>query len=450
MKKHFISILFLFSCLFQVTSGYSDVLNIYTTSELIDQPLQITVTELVPHEIIKLKATSYDCNSTPWESWAEFKADEFGIVDVGRQIPLDGTYHIKDDMGLFWSMKPSVENHKFFSTKENTVDIAIALVKNKKTVASLFIQRLKKLPGVKRIPIKKDGIVGILFLPEKVKKPSVIITLNGSQGTINENIAQLLASHGFAVLGLGYFGMDGLPQKLENIPMEYFQNAIRWIQSRSDLNGSKIGLYGISRGAELALILGSLFPESIKAIVGTLPSSVINPGLGNINPNAWIYQGIPVGPAAMMEPFELQSNLGQNASNPIVMVTSFLEGMQNYPSEFAAAAIPVEKIECPLLLISAGDDKMWPSWIYAERIKNRLEEYHSDISCTILNYPKAGHLIGIPYLPARATTYCNPKGYWFSMGGNAEENELASQDSWKKIIDFFDNALNEPSKTSLN
>lgn len=433
-----IGILFLESCL----NGCE--LNISEQSSLIDHPISIEINGLTPNASIKLVATAYDYNFDCWQSWANFKADEFGKVDVGSQTPIDGSYHIKDVMGLFWSMKSSTNNNRFFKTKKNTIDITLQVVIDDIVVETKVIHRLKKLPGVKKIPIKKDGIIGILFLPINVEKPSVIITLNGSQGTINESIAQLLASHGFAVLGLGYFGMDSLPKKLENIPMEYFQNAIHWIQSRSDLDGEHIGLYGLSRGAELSLILGSLFPKSITAITAALPSSVINPGLGtSALSNAWTYQGKPIGPTALLQLDNISTKAGDSSANPIEMVSCFIKGMNSYPNEFAAAAIPVEKIDCPLLLISAGEDKMWPSWIYAENIKNRLDQFHSEISCTVLNYPKAGHLIGIPFLPSRTTLYYNSNNHlWYSMGGSALENELASQDSWKKIIHFFDTTLN--------
>ncbi|NGX34967.1 MAG: hypothetical protein K1060chlam1_01332 [Candidatus Anoxychlamydiales bacterium] len=51
-----------------------------------------------------------------------------------------------------------------------------------------------------------------------------------------------------------------------------------------------ICIYGISRGGELALILGAWFPKYIQAIVAAIPSSVITSGEGDdLFVNSWSY-----------------------------------------------------------------------------------------------------------------------------------------------------------------
>ena len=71
----------------------------------------------------------------------------------------------------------------------------------------------------------------------------IIIVLSESGGGIDENLSQLLSSHGYAVLALGYFGMEGL----QDIPLEYFETAFKWIQSQSNLDGSNMYLWNIKR-----------------------------------------------------------------------------------------------------------------------------------------------------------------------------------------------------------
>jgi Acyl-CoA thioester hydrolase/BAAT N-terminal region len=44
-----------------------------------------------------------------WASWALFRADHTGLVDMRSQVPEDGTYRTLDAMGLFWSMYPTTD-----------------------------------------------------------------------------------------------------------------------------------------------------------------------------------------------------------------------------------------------------------------------------------------------------------------------------------------------------
>lgn len=271
----------------------------------------------------------------------------------------------------------------------------------------------------------------------------MIIVLSGSNGGLSENRAQLLASHGFAVLALGYFGVEGLPDLLENIPLEYFETAFEWIHSQDYIDSKHVGIYGVSRGAELALLLAAQFPESIHSVVATAPSSVVFAALGDERIPAWTYHEKPVLPDAPVPITELENGKGQTPEFPLTTTPHFLKGMEDRQA-FEAAAIPVEKIQCPLLLISGGDDLMWPSQIFAEQILNRLASKGSKISCTHLNYPNAGHQINIPYIPTVGSTYYHPfDKHWFSMGGSPKEDDLASRDSWKKLIAFFNEQLLE-------
>ncbi len=72
----------------------------------------------------------------------------------------------------------------------------------------------------------------------------------------------------------------------------------------------------------------------------------------------------------------------------------------------------------------------------------RLKEKGSPIACTHLDYPKAGHSIGIPMQPASGPLYYHPVGgLWFTMGGSEEDDEMASRDSWRKTVAFFQEEL---------
>ncbi|MDI3409777.1 acyl-CoA thioester hydrolase/BAAT C-terminal domain-containing protein [Bacillus sonorensis] len=44
------------------------------------------------------------------------------------------------------------------------------------------------------------------------------------------------------------------------IPLEYFQKTLAWLLEQDGLNHERIGIFGRSKGGELALLIGSHFP----------------------------------------------------------------------------------------------------------------------------------------------------------------------------------------------
>ncbi len=417
------------------------IIEISSEKSLLDQEIGIVVNNLIPAEIISIQAQTTDDNNTKWVSSALFQANKKGVVDLSAESPREGSYSQIDPMGLLWSMQPDPLDFSAFKVKGDAFSVTFKVFRGKQEIATKEIVRLRKSEEVKRITVQENGLVGILFLAPSDKPLPVIITLSGSNGGLGENRAQLLASHGFGVLALGYFGVEGLPSNLQDIPLEYFETAFSWLKSQSYLDGSRVGVYGASRGAELALILGSLFPESVQAIGAIVPSSVIYGGLSETPVNAWLYKNKPLAPLPSVSKADFSNGNGEDANHPVNTVQNFLEGMKDEEA-FKAAAIPVEKIRAPLLLVSSGDDQMWPSTLYASQIQERLKAHKSPTSCEHLTYPRAGHGIGIPNIPLPGSSYYHPVSKkWFSMGGTIADDQHASQDSWKKTIAFFQKSL---------
>jgi pimeloyl-ACP methyl ester carboxylesterase len=278
---------------------------------------------------------------------------------------------------------------------------------------------------MEKIAIREQGLVGTLF--REGKPSSGVIVLGGSSGGCNETRAQELAKEGFAALALAYFAVETLPPTLKSIPLEYFEKAIARLKKEPGIE--KVALWGGSRGAELSLLLGTLFPDQISALVAHVPSSVVYGVLEDPGGDAWIYQGKPLLPRA---PFQFTgSTTGETEDVPISVTPSFLNGMQD-KAAFEAAAIPVEKLKCPLLLISAEDDQMWPSTLFAQQIIDRLHRHRSSISYSHIRYKNVGHA------PSKGQMGFHPiLKRWFSYGGNATDNAHAAKDWLSKTVQFF-------------
>jgi dienelactone hydrolase len=123
-------------------------------------------------------------------------------------------------------------------------------------------------------------LFGVLAVPESDEQrvPGVVV-LGGSSGGIPTQLAVALAERGFACFGLGYFGVAGLKPALAEIPVELVERAVDWLARNPRVSPGGVCLFGVSKGAELALLAASLLPDKVRAVVAVVPSSVVFAGV---------------------------------------------------------------------------------------------------------------------------------------------------------------------------
>lgn len=316
------------------------------------------------------------------------------------------------------------------------------------TVATASIQRLFATPDVTSIPVADQDFVGTLFVPPGPGPHPVALILNGSDGGMRECAASLLASRGYAGLALAYFSgfssIEDCPEDLIEIPLEYFASAIHWLQEQEAIDGEKIAVIGLSRGGELALLLGATFP-AIKAVVGGAPGAYVQSGLRNMQAvpqSAWTHQGkpLPYVPMKMKMSFLdfVQIFWKVMSHKPFTRRTAFLKGTERL-SETDETIIPVENTHGPLLLISGKDDQLWPSDVYSEIIVECLKKHNHPYLVEHVCYERAGHFVcfpyGLPSLPPMLELATGP--VVISFGGAASFQARANADSWQKILAFL-------------
>jgi dienelactone hydrolase len=108
------------------------------------------------------------------------------------------------------------------------------------------------------------------------------------------------------------------------------------------------------------------------------------------------------------------------------------------------AAIPVEKINGPVLLISGKDDRTLPSAELAEEVVKRLREKKHPHTVLHLPYDDTGHLIGFPSMPMGDGRFYHPvRKAWRETGGTPQGNAFASWDSWTQMLKFLDETFNQ-------
>lgn len=225
---------------------------------LMDAEISIELQGFPSGQPVTIAATQVYPSGSRWRAGATFITDDTGSAYIAHQAPVSGTYDGESAMGLIWSAERVPAGATSFPDGWIMQPWYVHLEASAPdgTRAELILERRAVGPGVTRWPIRNDGLVGTLFLPPGGGPHAGVLVLGGGGGGIDEFRGAMLASHGYAALNLGYFGMSGLPRGLVNIPLEYFEQAIVWMRAQPWLRDRFLAVWGESRGGELALLLG--------------------------------------------------------------------------------------------------------------------------------------------------------------------------------------------------
>jgi dienelactone hydrolase len=416
---------------------------------LIDQPIAIELRGFPPQQQVRITATQTLPGASRWQGHATFISDGDGRVDLARQAPLAGSYDGAAPMGLFWSAEqmPGETQPVPADYALRPIPVRLEATAPDGTRATLSLERQIAAPGVTRHPIRTASIVGTLFLPPGTGRFSAVLVVSGGGGGIEQFRAAILASHGYAALALGHFAVEGRPRGLVNIPLEYFETAIRWMRAQPWFDDRLLAVWGTSRGGELALLLGATFPE-INAVAAWAPSGVVFWALGLAEPGdtrpraAWTFRGKPL-------PFLQENNTSGDPAPALeperpVAYTPFYRSQLRDAGAVARATIPVEKIRGPVQLVSGMDDQMWPSTDLADIALRRLEAHRHPFPFRHLKYRDAGHTILVPYWPlTRRVHRLNVEGLsdlLLLYGGTLRADAEAGVDAWHDLLAFLADA----------
>jgi dienelactone hydrolase len=396
---------------------------------LTDEATTIRVTGLKAGQTVTLTASMRDDLRRNWKSWAVLVADDAGVVDLTTHRPITGTYSVVAPMGLIWSMVPRLPGEQipaFASIDDHYMVVTLTAETDGKEVATAYLERDRRGETVTKKEVAEGGLVGIFYTPGGEGPYPAVITLGGSGGNMDVQTAVILASRGYAALALDYFGGQGLPDQLSQIPLEYFADALAWLQAQPVVDGERIGVIGHSRGGELALLLGATFPE-IKAVVSYAGSGVVFGGYPGPGP-AWTLgrETVPFAPSEL--------DLAPERDRPAVV--------PGPAEELAKAEIPVERINGPVLLISGTADRVWPATMLSEIARERLAAHDHTYPYDHLAYEEAGHTLPVPYWPATVDPFPHPlTGVIVEPGGTRATNAAAGAAAWAEVLAFLEAAL---------
>ncbi|HEX8806080.1 MAG TPA: acyl-CoA thioester hydrolase/BAAT C-terminal domain-containing protein, partial [Candidatus Aquilonibacter sp.] len=290
-----------------------------------------------------------------------------------------------------------------------------------------------------------NPFTGTLCAPDDGKKHPAMVLLGGSEGGNSmAGFAKRFAEHGYVAASVAYFKMPGLPQMLVDVPVETILPAIATLQSRADVKADKIGILGISKGGEFALLAASTYPQ-IKAVVAIVPSPLAYMGLNESDQPegcSWTRGGkelpcVPADPTAGMA-------IGQEiaAQKPITL-TPFYDAARNAdPLVTRKAMFPLEHINGPILCLSGKDDAMWNSSAQCDIAMQYLKAHHHKFADQSDSYPSAGHMFYLALNgPSSAMIVYPFPGGAFNFGGTPQGDVDAATAAWKATWEFLASAL---------
>ncbi len=403
---------------------------------LIDQRVSVSLTGLEPRQRVTLTAVATDAATRQWKSTAVFQAGRRGTVTLDRTAPIAGDYLTADAMGPFWSMSP-VDGRKgglFSRGSLPSYRVHLELSDERGLLASTDVIRRFCSPDITVREIREAGLVGRMWIPAgQGHRPSILL-LTGGSGGIQTRYGPLLASHGYTVFSLAYFGIEPLPQRQVEIPLEYFDRALAWMKTQAEVDPERIGVMGSSKGGEASLLLAATF-DSIKAVIAFAGSSVVWEGAMErrngsvVDPLAyksgWTFQGKPL-------PY-LPKTASEEATRRVMadpaQSRALFEPALSQKALVEKAAIPVERIHGPVLLFSGKDDVAWPSTPMSDMVIARLRRFHYRWPFRHVAYDSAGHLFEDGYLPTPAFSAV--------QGGTPAGNAHAQADSWRLVLKFL-------------
>jgi len=279
---------------------------------------------------------------------------------------------------------------------------------------------------VQRVEVREGGLVGRFYAAAGASRRTGLLMLTGSGGGYpDEASARDLARAGYPVFALAYFrDWGGHPPELEqkelrNVPLEYIFKALDWLEARPEVRADRIALMGESRGAELALMIGALRPD-VAGVIAYSPQEVRWGAVGGGGP-AWTLHGVPLPYAGGV----------YNRATPMSQFTDILDGLAAVRD---AAAIDVEHIHGPVLLISSRADALSPSARMANDIEARLRAHGFSYRVENVQYEDASHLL-MGFGPG--ATEFRAERFTIHFGGTAEGTERARNSGWARVKEFL-------------
>jgi dienelactone hydrolase len=392
---------------------------------LIDDPVDWRVSGVFAGAVVRLTVSGTDAAGRVWRSDAEYTVDD------------DGRFATADPDRPWWSMTTDARPPVTFTVPEAWT--CTAEVASSGAVAGTTLTRrsgngtpAKRLSGDRwRLDVRSagSGAPGVLLVPGSTGMAAVAPR------------AGLLCARGYTTAVLGYMQEPGLPPSMREIPTEVVADAGMAFRALDEVDGDRIGVWAVSVGTELALAaLSGPDPLPVRGVVAISPSDVVWQALseGGPPPKASSLRhagrGLPWVPlrgerlVGQMLQHAVRRRLpgGKGRSTALRLLPAYSNRDE---SKAAAAAIPVERIDAPMLLVAGDADAMWPSVTMAAALAARRGHHPAD---RLLVLPGTGHFVSQPATPTTVDRNAD-----LVSGGTPEATAHGQRAAWDAVLAFL-------------
>jgi hypothetical protein len=272
-----------------------------------------------------------------------------------------------------------------------------------------------------------DPWEGVLAAPARGSDIGVLV-LAGSSGRVERERARILAQQGMTAVSIRWFGGPGQSPGICEIPLEAFTSAVDFLR----LNGAeRIGILGISKGAEAALLTAVHDPR-VDVVIAMSPTSRVWCNVGPGRDGAphpyrsswtWREQALP------FVPMDDSWTPAEADGGPVAIRGWYELSERTFAGLLSSAEIPVEKARADLVLVAGGDDAMWPSLPFAEQLAQRRRSVGATVR--LIARDDAGHR---PRFPGESPASASPR---FQYGGTPEADALLGAAAWPHVLDVL-------------
>lgn len=406
------------------------------TCSLIEDRVNIKGDGFTPNTKLTL-ACQLRCSKEDFDftSYVHIISSHKGAFDLNVTPSLGGTYKGVNGMGLFWSMTSNNSKRLQITNASNPLQYSVETYNGHitdfvgiKPLDSLKITRKIIKDDIIREEISSNGVFGTLFKPPgKGPFPAVMTVLGGvKQRHVVEDYAAVLANKGYITLALAFFGVEGLQKNYATTPVqiEYFENAVKYLQSIDEVNSEAIGVMGFSKGGDISIAMMSHL-DGIK-FVCVLNGVIFSVGTSTTYKTK-------------------TTNMAQQFTDRVKFVGDSIVDISEVmidPREDPKSVHDFEHSSAELLMLCGSKDLNWKSELHAELAKEKMGAV-GKTNYEIVNYDNVGHLIDLPYTPIVTTGMhpLLPKGMLVDFGGTSDDKTAYAKDLeliWKKIFNFFD------------
>ncbi|XP_061688705.1 peroxisomal succinyl-coenzyme A thioesterase-like [Syngnathoides biaculeatus] len=405
---------------------------------LVDEQISIKAGFLPQHSPVTLCAQMRSEDGDLWEAFGHYYTSADGTVNLARDHSVGGSYLGCEPMGLFWGLQPAPGERDGLRLRMKNVEIPLIVdislmeghvsprERKSTELAVVTTERWFMAPGVQRIDVRQNEVVGTLFLPPGPGRFPALVDLWGMGGGLVEYRSSMIASRGFASFSIAYMEHKDLTVKLNISSADaYMKKAFNILRDHPQVCDDRIGIIGLSYGVYLALRMATLLDLNPSCLV-----CINGPAGINLEFTQTFHKPKT---SESDQRFWTQAEARYLSFTEMSLPTNYSPGTQ----------VKMENLACPLMYILGEDDQNSPSTENSNLIEDLLKKAGKSHLYTCLSYPGAGHLIETPCTPhARMSMWkVKPEKVFALWGGDIAPHAAAQQDSWKKILTFLDKHL---------